>query len=159
MNIDTRDTDMPELSDLFAAKKSNVIEWHGVLTYGLYEFEEVPRRIILEFISAKAEPAQGIQLRVRGGTMSIDDSVSDNFVLWQKGAPDRVEIEICTETQRKPSLKLWNVWQGGLNVTQAWLRNAAIRVEGQPSGRIILRCSDGQGEADFEDLVVAVTPQ
>jgi hypothetical protein len=150
---------MPDLSDRFAEEQSNVIEWCGIPIHGLYEFESIPRSITLEYISAKEQPVQGIQLRMRGGTMTVNDTDSGDIVLWNDTAPARVEIEIRTKPKGRTSLKLWNVWRGGQGVTQAWLGNAAIRVQDEPSGRTVLHCSDGQGEPDFDDLVVAVTAQ
>lgn len=150
---------MPDLSDRFAEEQSNVIEWYGRPIYGLYEFDVIPGSIVIEFVSARTQPVQGVELRMRGGTMIVNDIESNDLVLWQDTAPARVEIDIRMQPSGKPKLKLWNVWRGGYGVKQAWLGNAAIQVEDDPeTGRVILRCSDGRGEPDFDDLVVALTP-
>ncbi|MBB2974945.1 hypothetical protein FHX49_000486 [Microbacterium endophyticum] len=39
---------------------------------------------------------------------------------------------------------------------QAWLGNAGMRATTEQPGRVVLGCSDGEGEPDFEDLVVEI---
>jgi hypothetical protein len=41
-------------------------------------------------------------------------------------------------------------------VTHAWFGNAGMRVTAGEGGVIQLRCSDGEGEPDFDDLVAEV---
>jgi hypothetical protein len=53
---------------------------------------------------------------------------------------------------------VWNCWEVN-GVMHAWLGNAGMRVERTPNGAIQLRCSDGDGVPDFEDLVVRITAE
>lgn len=148
---------MTDLSEMFAEQQSNVIDWNGTPVYGLVEFAELPSRLRLSFVSGKQIPAQGVQLRMRGGTLVANDQESADIVLWQDTAPQNVSIEVRRGGRGKPELKLWNVWRGGLDVTQAWLGNAAIQIEGEPaSGSFQIHCSDGQGEPSFNDLILEV---
>jgi hypothetical protein len=147
-----------DLSAIFAEQQSNVIEWNGIPVHGLYEFARVPGQLSLEFLSSKPLPVQGVQLRIRGGLLEIDGVETTDFVLWTDTAPRAVTVAVRRTGRGKTTLKLWNVWRGGLDVTQAWLGNAAMRVEACPDPRqVVLKCSDGEGEPDFDDLVVAVT--
>lgn len=149
-----------DLSSTFAAQQSNVIEWNGMTLYGLYEFDSVPEQVRLEFLGSKSQPVQGLQLRVRGGVLEIDGVEATDFVLWTDTAPQSVAVAVRPTGRGKPTLKLWNIWRGGLGVTQAWLGNAAIQVEGSADPtHVVLRCSDGEGEPDFDDLVVGVTAE
>ena len=78
-------------------------------------------------------------------------------MLWRDTAPESVTVDVRSGDGGASVLKLWNVWRGGRDVTQAWLGNAAIQVDGDPaSGSFRMRCSDGEGEPSFEDLVVDV---
>lgn len=148
---------MADLSELFAEQQSNVIDLGGTPTYGLIEFDDVPAQIRLTLVAAKGNPSQGVQLRIRRGTLLINGHELTDAVLWHDSAPSNVIIDIRATGRAKPELKLWNVWRGGLDVTQAWLGNSAIQIEGDPaSGSFRLHCSDGQGEPDFSDLVVEV---
>lgn len=148
---------MTDLSDIFAEHQSNVIDWHGTPTFGLIEFDEVPTQIRLTFLAAKERPVQEVQLRIRRGTLLVNGHEASDVVLWRDSAPESLSIDVRAKGPRKPELKLWNVWRGGLDVTQAWLGNAAIQIDGDPaSGSFRIRCSDGQGEQSFDDLVVEV---
>lgn len=149
-----------DLSTTFAEQQSNVIEWNSMTLYGLYEFDSVPDQVRLEFLSSKPLPVQGVQLRIRGGVLEIDGVEATDFVLWTDSAPSSVAVAVRPTGRGKPTLKLWNIWRGGLGVTQAWLGNAAIQVEGSADpARVVLRCSDGEGEPDFDDLVMGVTAE
>ncbi|MFH7324190.1 hypothetical protein [Aeromicrobium sp. HA] len=148
---------MTDLSATFAEQQSNVIEWKGMTLHGLLEFESVPDQLRLQFLAFKPRPVQGVQLRCRGGELEIDGVKATDFVLWTDTAPQTVTVTVHA-TGRSTTLKLWNVWRGGLDVTQAWLGNSAIQVDrsDEPTA-LVLRCSDGEGEPDFEDLVVGIT--
>lgn len=155
--IDSRGTEMTDLSDLFSAQQTNVVNWHGSTIHGLFEFDELPAGLTLTFLAAKQSPAQGLQLRLQGGTLVANGKEGSDLVLWRDTAPSTVEIAIRPGGRAKSALKLWNVWRGGHGATQAWLGNAAMQIEGDPAaGRFCLRCSDGRGEPTFDDLVVEV---
>ncbi|MGH3351032.1 MAG: hypothetical protein ACRDPS_10235 [Nocardioides sp.] len=148
---------MTDLSELFAEQQTNVIDWNGTVIYGLFEFNEVPTGVRLTFASAAESPVQGVQLRIRGGVLEANGVEGEDIVLWRDSAPSSVVVSVRRRGRGKTSLKLWNVWRGGHDVTQAWLGNSAIQVEGDPaSDSFRLRCSDGQGEANFDDLVLDV---
>lgn len=143
---------MRDLSDLFAERQTNVLEWDGGLVYGLYEFPRIPRRFTVDFISSKDDPVQGLNFKMRGGVMSVDGVETDDLLLWRDTAPDQVDVVVHTRSKAKASLKVWNVWRGGSDVTQAWLGNAAIRVD-EKGDRVDLHCSDGDGPPTFDDLI------
>lgn len=154
---DSRDTEMPDISELFAEQQTNFIEWNGLRLFGLLQFDVMPSRLQINFISSISVPVQGLQIRMRGGTVLVNGIESDGVVLWRDSAPGSVEVEVRPRSESKSSLKIWNVWRGCLDVTQAWLGNAAMQIEGDTkSGRILLRCSDGHGEPNFDDLVAEV---
>ena len=58
---------MTDLSDAFAEKESNTIEWNGTTVHGLVALEDVPSSITLTFVASKQDPVQGIQIRLKGG--------------------------------------------------------------------------------------------
>lgn len=144
---------MSDLSDMFAERQTNVLEWEGGLVYGLYEFPRMPERFTVEFTSWKNDPIQGLNFKMRGGVMSVNQVETDDLLLWRDTAPDRVEVQVRPEAEAKTSLKVWNVWRGGSDVTHAWLGNAAMRVE-EKRDRVDLHCSDGEGPPTFDDLIV-----
>lgn len=148
---------MADLSDCFAEQRSNVINWRGVPTFGLIEFDELPSQVALTFITAKAHPVQGVRLKMQNGALAVNGHKASNIVLWRDSAPLSVRIDVEAARRENAVLKLWNVWRGGLGVTQAWLGNAAIQVDGDlASGTFHICCSDGEGAPSFDDLVVLV---
>jgi hypothetical protein len=154
-----RDTELPEtLSDLFASAQRPVVEWAGAPAHALYEFEEIPESIGVEFVGGKPSPVQGLHIKYRGGLLIANDVGAEDLLLWRDTAPDRLTVRVEPRKKARPSLKIWNVWRGGLDVVQAWLGNAGMRVEVSPDGRQIdLHCSDGVGPVAFDDLQVRLT--
>lgn len=117
----------------------------------------IPAAVRVSFASGTESPVQGVQVRMRGGTLEADGAEGKDLVLWRDTAPTAVTVNIRRRGRGEPSLKLWNVWRGGGDVTQAWLGNGAIQVDGDPSADSFrLLCSDGHGDPNFEDLVLDV---
>lgn len=153
---------MPDmLADLFAASQSSVVDWEGQPAYSMLELDTIPDAILVEFLSATAVPVQGLRMKFQGGVLEVANVSAQELLLWRDTAPDQVLVRVRRNRGQRnapSSLKIWNVWRGGLDVTQAWLGNAGMRVERASDGnRIELHCSDGEGSAVFSDLVVALT--
>ena len=77
------------------------------------------------------------------------------------GADAEVGVEFLVTPTNRSVVRLWNGWIIG-DTPNAWVGNAGMIVEelSPPMGadrRIRLWCSDGLGNADFDDLVVVVT--
>lgn len=143
------------LSDLFAKAQSPVVQWDGEPAFAILELAHVPERLVLEFVRAKESPVQGLRLKIRGGLLVVNDVTTDELLLWRDTAPERVIVKVERRRGARLSLKVWNVWRGGLDTVQAWLGNAGMRVASSSDGGWIdLRCSDGIGPATFDDLEV-----
>lgn len=90
--------------------------------------------------------------------LRVGDIEAKHITLWRDTAPK--EICVVVVAKKNARLRVWNIWRDAINgqdVTQAWLRNSGMRIE--PSGRpseTVLRCSDGVGPVDFDDLVVGL---
>jgi hypothetical protein len=77
------------------------------------------------------------------------------------GADADVAVECLVTPTKRSVVRLWNGWIVG-DTPNAWVGNAGMIVEEllPPTGadrRFRLWCSDGLGNADFDDLVVVVT--
>lgn len=77
------------------------------------------------------------------------------------GADPEVAVECLVTPTNRSVVRLWNGWVIG-DTPNAWVGNAGMIVEelSPPKGadrRIRLWCSDGLGNAAFDDLVVVVT--
>lgn len=148
---------MSDLSEAFAEAQSNVITWNGMELHGLIEFATLPEFIKIRFRAAKSAPVQGLRFRATGAMLTVNGHDGGDFVLWHDRSPQDVDVRVRKIGGGEWSLKLWNVWRGGMDATQAWLGNAAIRIEGDVTASSFrMLCSDGVGEAAFDDLVADV---
>lgn len=143
-----------DLATLFAEQQTNRIDWDGPL-YSLYELPTQTSALTIRFVSAKLEPVQGLRLKIRGGVFDVEGTATDDMVLWQDTAPTEVPVGIRWNAKGTRSLRIWNAWRVN-DVTQAWLGNAGMRVTPGDSGVLVFRCSDGEDEPDFDDLVAEV---
>jgi hypothetical protein len=109
------------------------------------------------------EPVQGLRIVARARRGQPDDSrckvqlaghIGTDFVLWTDTAPAHSELTIVAAPPGS-QLGIWNVWRHPQHETMLYgLNNAAIEVVQEEQGKLRLRCSDGVGEPDFDDLVV-----
>lgn len=150
----TPGTDMNDLASLFAAQQTNQIDWSGPL-YSLYELPSDRSEFTVRFRSAIAQPPQGLRLKVRGGALEVGSTAAADLVLWEDAAPAEVHIRVRWNGTGSRSLRLWNVWRVE-GLTQSWLGNAGMRVSSDEGGHFLFRCSDGEGNPDFDDLVAEV---
>ncbi|WP_420469891.1 hypothetical protein [Brevundimonas sp. FT23042] len=146
------------LADLFAAERSPTIVWDGAVAYAVWEVTPVPEELAIEFLSAAAAPIQGLAVKIDGGMLRVNGEEAKHITLWQDTAPRKVRVVIAKKGKAK--LSIWNIWReaiGGHDVTQAWLGNFGMRIEqSDDENETILRCSDGVGSVDFDNLVVSV---
>ena len=145
---------MTNLSAMFAEQQTSKIEWDGPL-FSLYDFPVEATRLIVEFDSVASAFRQGLRVKVRGGELEIDGVSASDFALWQDTAPSRVKIDIRWGRGKRLASGVELVEHNG--VMHAWLGNSGMRVEEVAPGRYLLRCSDGEGEPTFDDLVAGVT--
>ncbi|NCT91505.1 hypothetical protein GXB85_11155 [Cellulomonas sp. APG4] len=154
---DTRDTDVVDLSILFAQQQASRIDWDGPV-FSLYELPTHTTRLGVEFMRAGSELRQGVRLKIRGGKLEANGVATSDLVLWQDSSPTCVDVLVRWGKQGSRSLRVWNCWEVN-GVMHAWLGNAGMRVERTPEGVIVLNCSDGRGEPDFGDLLVKIAPE
>lgn len=143
-------TKMANLSEIFTARQTNLIDWHGPL-YSVYDVSSQTDRFALTRVSTDSGYRQGFRIKVRGGTMEINRREARDAILWEDTAPDSLEI-VTIWGKGARSIRVWNVWERN-GVTQAWLGNAGMRVV--ETGNVIrFDCSDGEGPPQFSNLIV-----
>ncbi|WP_225007164.1 hypothetical protein [Novosphingobium percolationis] len=143
------------LMTLFQEAEAAQIDWGGQQLFALVE-TPAQSDFELVFVRAKECPVQGINLKCMNGTLAIEGVEATEMVLWNDTAPEKIQVQVKPKSTDVPRLKIWNVWRGkvgGVDVKQAWLGNAGMRIE-QVSEQTRICCSDGMGEVDFSDLVV-----
>jgi hypothetical protein len=146
------------LADLFAAARSPTIEWDGATVHAMWEVDPAPTELAIEFRGATALPVQGLAVKLEGGVLRANGVEAKHLTLWQDTAPPVVDVVVAKRGKAK--LRIWNIWRGavgGHDVTQAWLGNSGMRIEASSEpNETILRCSDGVGSVNFDDLIVGV---
>jgi len=149
------------LADMFASAQTPVIEWEGEPVYAIYETKLARDIVVVEFLKTAASTVQGLTLKAKGGVLAVNGVEASQVLLWHDTAPAKVSLKVKRKSSQGVTLKLWNIWRGsvgGEGVTQAWLGNAGMRVNRSDDERqLLLRCSDGEGSIDFNDLVARVT--
>ncbi|KRA67188.1 hypothetical protein ASD89_02960 [Caulobacter sp. Root656] len=123
----------------------------------MWEIDPVPDQMVLEFRRGVATPVQGLAIKLEGGILCANDVEARHLTLWLDTAPKEVCL-LITKKKKKARLMIWNIWRDtidGRDITQAWLGNSGMRIELSGEGNeTILRCSDGVGPVNFDDLIV-----
>jgi hypothetical protein len=137
-----------------------VIEYEGRqlrLSYWLSVLKGDRLHILFERQTARPVQGLALQLHDRRGELEIASKRSKHMVLWTDTAPRHVECSI-NKVKRGGQLSLMNVWRDEkYGTTMMGLNCAAMDVQLQPDGSVLLCCSDGWGmDPDFSDLVVRV---
>jgi hypothetical protein len=95
-------------------------------------------------------------MRISGARLDFSGRLLDDVILWTDTAPAESRIPIV-RTKGALRLRMWNVWRGRADATQAWIGNAGLIVTRIDSQNYLLECSAGPGEPSFDDLHVRVT--
>jgi hypothetical protein len=146
---------MPDLSERFMDTDAKSIDVDGRAVVQMYE-REVPdgTTVDVEFMRTAGDRVQGLNLSLTDGVLEVNQERIRDVVLYTDTAPRRVPL-IC-RTGGPVTLQVWNSWraESGEDRDDAWIGEAGIAVDDQGSEDVLLRCSDGIGPLDFDDLVV-----
>ncbi len=144
-----------DLSARFAEERTTRIYVDGPVD-NIVDLPETTSCITVELVAAEGRLPQGLRLKVRGGSLLVNGVTLSDAVIWEDTAPDIVEVNVRWGRGAARSLRASNVWCVG-EVQHAWTGNAGMRVSQLGESEIELRCSDGEGPADFTNLVVRLT--
>lgn len=142
------------INELLAEAGGQPILYGGKQVRGSHKME-VPAShdVQLRFLHASAARRQGLSVKVDKGAFAIAGAAGKSFILWADSAPD---IILMQNNSRGPAaIHLYNSWSTPGGGTDAFIGNAGIIVDVQ-GGKTYLRCSDGLGEATFDDLAVEI---
>ena len=101
---------------------------------------------------------QAVCIDVEGGALIIENeriSGKDGVNLWENKAPKKIKIEVDLKNKKKGKLIVYNAWDWGDGVTQAWHNGAAMYVEHISNGRRYY-CNDGDPDDDLNDLIFRI---
>ena len=103
-------------------------------------------------LSHRSNWRQGIVIKING-SLEHNSVKGSKFVLWEE-ILDEKPIEIKCHAN-DGFLTIWNVWDTGNGVVQAWHNGAAMRKEIK-NGKIIYSCNDGHDDDDFTDITFSL---
>ncbi len=142
----------------FEALQADEIVWQGLKVRKAFRRAITREQVFdFEFLRATSDPVQRIVLGLRGGELELLGQRAKHFGLWRDTAPDRFGVRaIPAEPDAAAELVVWNEWRLRNGSVFAHLGNAGI-VTTESETSVELRCSDGEGQVDFDDLVVRLT--
>jgi hypothetical protein len=146
---------MPDLSERFMDTDAKSIEVDGRSVVQMYEREATDGTTVdVEFLRTAGDRVQGLNLSLTDGVLEVNEQRIRDVVLYTDTAPRHVRL-LC-RSGGPATLQVWNSWraQSGEDRNDAWIGEAGIAVDDQGSEEALLRCSDGIGPLDFDDLVV-----
>lgn len=146
---------MSSLQDEFDRVDGRPIEYRGRTVCLSYWVKLTGRsRLTIRFLRAVVAPPQGLGLTAEACQLSVGRTSTRHMVLWRDTAPDTVHVEV-TDTQPGARIGIMNQWRDEVyGTTLLGLNNAAMDVQPQLDGSLLMRCSDGCAGPDFNDLVV-----
>lgn len=111
-------------------------------------------RIIFE--RTNSEWKQGIRLRLEIGDFIVDEKTlkgKPGLVFWQDTTHAVEEVKICGPSGGE--LLIYNAWDTGDGVIEAWHNGAAMYVEEIENGRRY-HCNDGHPDDGLDDLIFRI---
>jgi hypothetical protein len=148
----------PDFRDRFIESKGQPIEYDG---REVHISVRIPVRngdaLTLAFLQATPKPVQGLRIIAKNCQLESLGKLGKQFVIWRDTAPDRSEYFI-RKAKTGAEVVLMNVWRDEkYGSTMHGLNNAGMQRSLEADGSVVLRCSDGWGPPQFDDLIMLLT--
>lgn len=144
-------------------------EFDGHLVHQIYRRPIEPGTLIdVAFLGARAEPAQGLQIKTRGAILAWDEHglEGESVRLWAD-KQDRATLRYVN-SRKTAEVAIWNIWlddrsgsgsnqPGRYEIVQAWWAWSGMLVEDREDAVVLLRCSGNHDGPDFGDLSARIT--
>lgn len=113
-----------------------------------------PNEFIVEIslLSHCSNWRQGIVIQI-DGKLELNSVKSSKFVLWEENFDEKPIKIKCYANDGY--LTIWNVWDTGNGVIQAWHNGAAMKKEIK-NAKIIYSCNDGHDDDDFSNITFSL---
>lgn len=148
---------MPEFDRLFSEIKEQTVLYNDEVLMRIDKIP-VPKKFKLSviLISTNSEWQQAIKIKTKGKIVSQGSNIiSDYFILWEKYLREEAKFDYdCLSKNNE--LIVWNAWDHGDGVVQAWLRGAAMKKEIIAPNHFRYYCNDGHPDANFDDIIFDV---
>lgn len=148
----------PTLAELFERGRTDTVHHQGRIVRAVAHLPASDGdRVTVRFLHVGDSRPQGLKLAVDHGELEVNGQRGAAVVLWASACPP--EVELVVHGEAASMLDAWNCWSLG-GVDTAWIGNAGMvtRSISAPDARtaVNIRCSDGVGIADFDDLEVEI---
>lgn len=146
------------LTDLFKSAAGTSINVDGRQLHQNFSLQvSEDDLIVISFLRSSDRPVQGLAINAQHCHIQVADTRARKIALWLDTAPERVELRVL-KAKRGASLSIFNLWRDEkYGSTMYRLNNAAMQIDAQQDEVFLVRCSDGWGEPDFNDLVFQLT--
>lgn len=148
---------MLEFQSAFMKSKGQPILYNGK-TLMLADKITVPTKfkLMLCLIAVDSDWEQGIAIKVakkQGEIFSCLSQQKNHYIhIWQDAFSEHKELQYNV-TAKKNQLSVWNIWNCGNGVTDAWVMGAAIIKEVISENHFRYYCNDGHPNDDFSDII------
>ena len=107
----------------------------------------------IKVIKCARKPLQGVGLIARNCKLKAGEAVGKDFVMWAKDLRRVRQVEVV-DVRDNASVIIYNIYNAWGRI-DAWLRNSGMIIEELSDNSFQKRayCSDGFGDADFNDLI------
>ena len=151
---DSSSQHIPSLLNLFNLAGTEEIPWQDRTVRKFYRRQlEVDTVVRFKFVEWTVQPVQGLAVGMRGGILELLGHGSEFKGVWRDTAPDEFEL-VARPPSAGGEFVAWNEWRLPNGSTLARLGNAGMAVEQEDKFGVRLCCSDGEGDVNFENLVV-----
>lgn len=151
---------MPDFERAFRASKGQPIQYNNK-TVILMDKIAVPVNFVLtvSIISFHSEWEQGIAIKIaksKGKFISeLTQQESSYFHIWQDAFGENKTLRYWAHTNDQ-SFSIWNIWDRGNGVTDAWVQGAAMIKETISDNHFRYYCNDGHPDDNFNDIVFEI---
>jgi hypothetical protein len=147
-----------DFTPLFESSADGTITYDGLVLHRRFTLGVAEGEVVgIRFLSFTTDYIQGLRVSAHNCQVSVERFTGTELVLWTDTAPERVKL-VIVRARNGAALSLINVWKDRRHQTMLYaLTSSAINVGRSETDAVVLRCSDGSGEPEFDDLVVQVT--
>lgn len=143
------------LAELWEETGGPTVQYEGQTVHGVV-FKQVkrPGRLTVRFLSSVEKPVQALRIDIDAGQLCVDETESEKMILRLDTCP-QVSVVHYMPSSLGSRLTFYNAWINEDGGVDAWMMHSGMLVE-EAGNKMILRCSDGRGEPNFQDLVVEI---
>ncbi|WP_337169514.1 hypothetical protein [Gemmatimonas aurantiaca] len=148
---------MTTFADQFQSTNGAPIRYDGRELHAKLAFQvKNGDTIELRFLRSAERPVQGIGITCEKCEIRVASTTAKRIGLWADTAPRTVTLEVV-KARTDAHVIFFNQWRDEkYGSTMYRVNNAAMELVPQPDASILVRCSDGWGEPDFNDLVFQI---